>query len=347
MNANGKLIEVLTRSEMFQNYQRAFNEATGMPLALRPVETWQLPFHGKRKENAFCALMAEKSRTCAACLRLQEKLAQDAMHKPVTITCVYGLCETAAPIKLGSQTIGFLQTGQVMRRKPTAVSFQRTIDEAWKLGEDIDNERTKLAFFGTPLASQSKLKSVSALLGIFAEHLAIKSNQLLVQAANLEPPIITKAKQFIRDHSAEELSLRSVASAMNLSVFYFCKQFRKTTGLKFTEFLARTRVELAKSLLLNRNFRVSEIAYETGFRSLTHFNRVFKQIAGQSPTDYRVKLFAKRPSSAGPPSPGSRPGHCQNRVAGMNGFSPSSPAALPELPPSPTSQPPRLCVAEA
>jgi AraC-like DNA-binding protein len=286
---------------MFQDYQHAFNEATGMPLTLRPVETWQLPFHGKRKENAFCALMAGKSHTCAACLRMQEKLTQDAMNAPSTTTCIYGLCETAAPVKLGPQTIGFLQTGQVMRQKPTAASFQRAIDKAWKLGEDIDNEGTKLAFFGTPVASRSKLKSVSALLGIFAEHLAIKSNQLMVQAANVESPIIANAKRFIRDHSAENISLRSVSSAMNISVFYFCKQFRKATGLKFTEFLARTRVEFAKNRLLNRNLRVSEIAYEAGFRSLTHFNRVFKQIVGQSPTDYRVELLAKHPSSAGPP----------------------------------------------
>ncbi|HXI71280.1 MAG TPA: helix-turn-helix domain-containing protein [Verrucomicrobiae bacterium] len=302
MKADGKLIDALIRSELFQNYQRAFNEATGMPLTLRPVETWQLPFHGKRKENAFCALMAGKSHTCAACLRMQEKLAHDAMNTPSTTTCIYGLCETAAPVKIGPQTIGFLQTGQVMRRKPTAAAFQRAIDEAWKLGEGIDNERTKQAFFGTLVVSQSRLKSVSALLGIFAEHLAIKSNQFMVQAVNVDSPIIARAKQFIRDHSAEKLSLRSVSSAMNISVFYFCKQFRKGTGLKFTEFLARTRVELAKNRLLNRNLRVSEIAYEAGFQSLTHFNRVFKQVAGQSPTDYRVKLLAKQPNSAGPPS---------------------------------------------
>jgi hypothetical protein len=66
MNANGQLLETLNRSEMFQNYERAYSEAAGMPVALRPVETWQLPLHGKRRENPFCAMMAEKSRTCAA-----------------------------------------------------------------------------------------------------------------------------------------------------------------------------------------------------------------------------------------------------------------------------------------
>jgi len=51
-------------------------------------------------------------------------------------------------------------------------------------------------------------------------------------------------------------------------------------------------VEKAKNLLLNRNLRVSEIAYEVGFQSLTHFNRVFKKITGQSPTEYRGQLVS-------------------------------------------------------
>src|SRR3954471_14011866 len=108
MNANGQLIETLTASRTYQDYEHAFTETTGLPVTLRPVETWQLPLHGKRKENRFCAMMSEKSRTCAACLRMQEKLAQCAMNEAATLTCDYGLFEAAVPVKLGTQTIGFL-----------------------------------------------------------------------------------------------------------------------------------------------------------------------------------------------------------------------------------------------
>jgi len=63
VNASGQLLDTLTPSEIFQNYERAYSEATGIPVTLRPVETWQLPFRGRRKENGWCALMDEKSRT--------------------------------------------------------------------------------------------------------------------------------------------------------------------------------------------------------------------------------------------------------------------------------------------
>jgi YesN/AraC family two-component response regulator len=66
--------------------------------------------------------------------------------------------------------------------------------------------------------------------------------------------------------------------------------FKKGTGLNFTEYVSRVRIENAKNLLLNPNLRISEIAYQVGFQSLTHFNRVFKKVVGEAPTEYRVKV---------------------------------------------------------
>lgn len=290
MNGNSHLIDSLMQSDLFQNYERAYTEATGMPVTLRPVETWQLPLHGKRRENPFCAMMADKSRTCAACLQTQEQLARDAMSAPCTMTCAYGLSELAVPVKLGTQTIGFLQTGQAMRQKPTAAAFGRAVEKAKELGVDIDTTEAKEAYFESPVVSQKKFDSVATLLSIFAEHLSIKSNQIALQTMNAEPPVIKKAKQYIWDHHAEDLSLGQVAQAVHTSVFYFCKLFRKVTGTTFTEFVSRTRIEKAKDLLLNPNLRISEIAFEVGFQSLTHFNRVFKKLEGKSPTEYRGHL---------------------------------------------------------
>lgn len=84
-----------------------------------------------------------------------------------------------------------------------------------------------------------------------------------------------------------------MAKAVNTSTFYFCKLFKKETGLNFTEYLSRVRIEKAKNLLLNPNLRISEVAFDVGFQSLTHFNRIFRRIAGESPTQYREKLTSK------------------------------------------------------
>jgi AraC-like DNA-binding protein len=112
----------------------------------------------------------------------------------------------------------------------------------------------------------------------------------MVKEAAAESPPVAKARLFIAEHQAEELSLAQVAQSVNMSAFYFCKMFKKATGMTFTDYLARVRVEKVKNLLLNPHKRVSEAAYEAGFQSLSQFNRVFRRIAGESPSAYRDRL---------------------------------------------------------
>jgi AraC-like DNA-binding protein len=292
MNDNKNLIEALTSSKLYQDYERAFTETTGLPVALRPVESWQLPHHRKRGEGPWCALMAQKSRSCASCLQVQQQLSDHATSEAHSATCPAGLCDTAIPVRTGERLIAFLQTGQIFRRKPTEGQFDRAAKLVSEWGLDLDRDQLHTAYFNTRVLSNKQHESVVRLLSIFAQHLSMVTNQVMVQQETVEPPVITRAKDFIKEHQTEDLSLGQVARAVNTSTFYFCKMFKKFTGINFTDYLSRVRIEKAKNLLLNRNLRVSEIAYEVGFQSLTHFNRVFKKILGVSPTHYRSQLPA-------------------------------------------------------
>jgi AraC-like DNA-binding protein len=290
-NGNRTLIEALVGSKIYQEYERAFGNMTGQPMSLQPVETWQLPYHGRRNENPFCALVSQKSRACAACLQIREQLCENATIDPRTVICFSGLCETAVPVRLSDRLIGFLQTGQVFREKPSRAHFERVAKQIAEWGLDVDRDVLKKAYFCGKVVSRKQQESAVKLLSIFAQHLAMISNQVIIQQENAESPVITRAKDYICEHQSEKLSLGQVARAVNMSAFYFCKMFKKITGVNFTDYLSRVRIEKAKNLLLNPNLRVSEIAFEVGFQSLTHFNRVFKKLLGQSPTDYRAQLL--------------------------------------------------------
>ena len=292
-HANRALIEALASSKIYQDYERAFTEATGLPVTLRPVESWQLPHHGRRNENRFCQMLAQKSRACGACLQVQESLSETAAQEPQTVVCGIGMCDTAIPVRLGDKLIGFLQTGQVFRRKPTRSQFDRAAKLVTEWGVNEDKKALEEAYFSTRVVSARQHDAVVKLLSIFAQHLSMLSNQVVVQHENAEPPVIIRAKEYIHEHQTEELSLGQVAKAVNTSTFYFCKMFKKVTGINFTDYLSRVRIEKSKNLLLNPNLRVSEIAFEVGFQSLTHFNRVFKKILGQSPTEYRSQLLGR------------------------------------------------------
>ena len=289
-NPNRTLIEALVGSRLYQDYERAFTEATGLLVCLRSVDSWQLPHHGKKNENDFCALMAQKSRSCGICLQVQQELSETALNEPHTVRCPVGLSDTVVPVRLGEQLIGFLQTGQVFRKKPTPAQFERVLQLMSEWGVQEDTKKLEAAYFGARVLSPKQYDSVVKLLSIFAQHLSMVSNQVLMHQEHAEPPVITRAKEFILEHQSEDLSLGQVAKAVNTSTFYFCKMFKKVTGINFTDYLSRVRIEKAKNLLLNPSLRISEIAFEVGFQSLTHFNRVFKRIIGQSPTQYRAQL---------------------------------------------------------
>lgn len=293
-NGDRSLIEALVSSKVFQEYEKAFTEATGLPVALRPVETWQLPHHGKRNEGPFCSLISQKSRACASCLSVQETLSELASEQAHTMGCPNGLCDTAVPVRLGDRLIGFLQTGQVFRKKPTQSQFERAARQVTEWGVDVEQQILREAYFATRVVPPKQHEAMVKLLTIFAQHLSMLSNQVVVQQENAEPPVIARAKEYIQEHQTENLRLGHVAKACNTSTFYFCKMFKKVTGINFTDYLSRVRIEKSKNLLLNPNLRVSEIAFEVGFQSLTHFNRVFKKILGQSPTEYRVQLLGSR-----------------------------------------------------
>jgi AraC-like DNA-binding protein/ligand-binding sensor protein len=290
---NRALIKAISDSKIYQDYERAFNVLTGLPVSLQPVETWQLPHHGKRNENPFCALVSQNSHACAACLQAWEQLCEKAATEPKTITCQAGLLDTAVPVRLGNRLIGYLQTGQLFSRRPAPRQFDRAAELVAGWGVEVDREALRKAYYSTKVVTAKQHESVVKLLVIFAQHLAMLGNQIFIQQKNAEPPIIRRAKEYIYEHHTEHLSLARAAKAVNMSTFYFCKMFKKVTGINFTDYLSRVRIEKAKNLLLNPNLRVSEIAFEVGFESLTHFNRVFKKLLGQSPTEYRAQLLAR------------------------------------------------------
>ncbi len=285
-----KFVEQLRASQIFCDYEQAFRETIGLPLTLQPVEGWDLPFTTDPKQNPFCALMAGNNHACAACLQLQSKLQVAAQQAPATVKCFAGLSDSAVPIRVGENVVAFLQTGQVLLHEPDARQFSRLTRQLLKYGAELDPRSLEETFYATRVLTHKQHDSIVRLLSIFAQHLAALSNRLAVQEEHGDSPQIARARHFIAQHQDEDLSLEQVARAVNMSAFYFCKMFKKATGMTFTDYLARVRVEKVRELLLNPHKRISEAAFEAGFQSLSQFNRVFRRVAGESPTTYRERI---------------------------------------------------------
>jgi AraC-like DNA-binding protein/ligand-binding sensor protein len=289
--ANKQLVEMLLRSRLFRDYESVFTKATGLPLALRPLEYWQLEHHHKTNENRFCAMLAERPATLAICLQSHAEIIRHTGSIPCTETCPFGLTETAVPVRLGEDTIGFLRIGQVLRRSAIQTDKARAASKLKECGVPFSGGIRK-AWEATPIIPKDKYGAIVRLLTFFAEQLSALINQIVLEKQNAEPPLVHKAREYILQHKTEPLSLAAVAHASGASVFHFCKVFKKSTGLKFTDYVARVRLEDAKTQLLNPSRRISEVAYDVGFQSLTQFNRMFKRTFGQSPTEFRAHLHS-------------------------------------------------------
>ena len=103
-------------------------------------------------------------------------------------------------------------------------------------------------------------------------------------------PLLRKIEAYLAENNGS-VSTKELAQRVHLSPCYFSKLFKKQTGLTFTEYRRRARVEKAKRLLLDPYRRVSEVAFEAGFESIPYFNRVFRRFVTCSPSQYRAAVL--------------------------------------------------------
>lgn len=103
-------------------------------------------------------------------------------------------------------------------------------------------------------------------------------------------PGVSRALAFVREHFTEATTLSDVARAASLSKFHLCRLFRRETGFAFRDYLQGLRVQRARELLADPRLTVTEVAYAVGFNDLSHFDKVFRRIAGVPPSEYRRTL---------------------------------------------------------
>ncbi|MBD0261389.1 MAG: helix-turn-helix transcriptional regulator [Tolypothrix sp. Co-bin9] len=94
---------------------------------------------------------------------------------------------------------------------------------------------------------------------------------------------LKKAIDYIQDNLAQEISLDAIALYLGISRYYFCRLFKRSTGLSPHQYLIQQRVERAKQLLLQGKMSIADIAQVCGFTHQSHLNRHFKRLTGVTP----------------------------------------------------------------
>jgi AraC-like DNA-binding protein len=257
MLKEAELVDQLCRSTVYQDFERAFCEVTQFPLRLTPPRNRSLPCNGQINGHQFSSV-------------------------------------TDVPVRLGDTIVGLLQLGRPALEATRAGYFKDSEKPIRDAGESLDFNRVPNDYIDSAVLSRSRYAAMVRLLELFANQLSFFANEILIRQAEREPYRVRMARAYISNRQTEDFSLSDVARAIHVSPFYFCKIFKKATGLTFIEFRNRLRIESATKLLAKPKQSVSEIAYSVGFQSLTQFNRLFRRIVGQSPTTFRCSLIKDR-----------------------------------------------------
>ncbi len=97
-----------------------------------------------------------------------------------------------------------------------------------------------------------------------------------------------RALDYLNKNYMDDVTLDSLATYAGFSRYTLSRMFRQHTGSTFTQYLSQRRVQMAMELLSTTRLPVTQVALQCGFNSIATFNRVFREVKGCTPTQYRV-----------------------------------------------------------
>lgn len=245
----------LAQSDLFLRYRDAFGLTTGRTLSLRPEG---------RTEHATPPILP-----FATVLQ--------------------------APVEMGGRTVACLALDPIRVSDGEFATFEAVASRMLDDGCAASDLRTAQAQFQKmPAVTRERSDALAMMLKLFAVQLGDFAEKLFLQTADTEPDAVRRARHYILNHLTAPLALEEVASHAGVSPFHFCKIFKRATGMTFTDFVNRARVEHAKRLLLKPQARITEVAYDVGFQSLSQFNRSFRRVTTLSPTEFRSRQKPQR-----------------------------------------------------
>jgi AraC-like DNA-binding protein len=200
--------------------------------------------------------------------------------------CHAGLREFVIPVIRDGQTIALLQCGQVHDRAPSAAEWR----EARKslMGAGIRTRELRGLFQRNRVLTPGRQNDLLELLVLVAARLAHADEHELHTSPGQTHAALGRAMTYIETHLSERLTVEAIAHTANLSTRSLMRLFRKQLGVTVVDFILRRRVARARQLLQLPGRTCAEIAFECGFGSVQHFNRIFRRFENASPSEWRA-----------------------------------------------------------
>ena len=285
----------LAKSAKFREFFAIVRELTGILLALTDVSTKRrAQLFLDNEVNPVCALL-ERCPSCASeCARtVLENCALAAQGKSGTsYLCHAGMIDLAVPVFVEGRHVATFIGGQMLPEAPSEDGFTRFAAGLDKHG--LDQGKLREAYFRNPHMSKEKVDSALKLVRFFSEYFYELGSRVKEADDEREPRAIRRVKEFIHSNLKSPMPLSLLAERTSLSGSYLSALFKKETGKNLLAYLWEARVEAAQKALEKTDRKIIEIAFDSGFGSLSQFNRVFKKLTGLSPSEHRKNVRGSR-----------------------------------------------------
>lgn len=268
-------------------------------------------FEAESRSQPFCAALERDPAGRALCAMCDQNRFLEARRSTLALRyrCHAGLREFIVPVIRNGEMVALLQCGQVHDRRPTAAEWRAARQELVKAG--IRSGPLRALFRRNRVLPPERQGDLLNLLELIASRLAHADEQRLPSEPGRTRMQLGRAVTFVEVHLGERLSLPMVAQAAGVSARSLVRLFRQELGCSVVGFILRRRVARACDLLHQTDRTCAEIAFETGFGSVQHFNRIFRRHQEVSPGQWRREVKAPQraasiPASGDSPTPQTR-----------------------------------------
>lgn len=265
-----------TGNHLFRQFRGAFENVTGLPLDLLAPGEYRIPDGAPD----FCRMMGLFSQSCDACHESHGQLQGGSDGLTKSGECFAGMTSSSVPVQVRGKVVAYLHTGHVFLGRGAKAHWEKLRKFLTKQG--LDPVACEQALMAAKVTDPKHYESAIELLEIFARQL---SDSLPMPATAY--PDVEKTLRLIREDLEQDWTLSKAAGKAKMNPSYFSDRFRKSTGETFTSCLARLRTERACRLLESTRLGIGEVAFASGFRSISQFNRIFKKFSGCSPGKFR------------------------------------------------------------
>ena len=195
--------------------------------------------------------------------------------------CHLGICEAVMPLYDRENPLAYLAVGCYLDDSPVEEQWARTRDllEWWPDGPDALRE----AFFQFKQCSRQEIQAYTETLEALSAYIQLKGMILATEQTDTQ-----KLGLYLDEHYMEKLSLASISREMHIGRTKLCTLAKELSGGQTLSYLiAQRRINAAKRLLAQTNLPISAVAEQVGINDYNYFSKVFRSMAGTTPSAFR------------------------------------------------------------